>query len=33
MKRGRFIVETYCHAQRHAARMQAPGEDAEYIEV
>ncbi|MFC6724798.1 amidohydrolase family protein [Halobium palmae] len=28
MKLGRFVVETHCHAQRHAARMQ--GEDADY---
>ena len=30
MKLGRFIVETHCHAQRHAVRMQASGADADY---
>jgi len=26
MKLGRYLVETHCHAQRHAARIQASGE-------
>jgi len=28
MRLGRFVVETHCHAQRHAARIQAQGEGA-----
>ena len=27
-KLGRFVVETHCHAQRHAARVK--GEDVSY---
>ncbi|WP_369728786.1 amidohydrolase family protein [Natrarchaeobius versutus] len=27
---GRFIVETHCHAQRHAARIQPEGDDPDY---
>jgi len=30
MKLGRFVVETHCHAQRHAVRMQASEEDTDY---
>ena len=32
MKLGRFLVETHCHAQRHAARIQMDG-DADYGEL
>ncbi len=30
MKLGRFIVETHCHGQRHAARIQQHDDDADY---
>jgi len=30
MKPGRFIVETHCHGQRHAVRIQAHGDDSAY---
>ena len=30
MKLGRFVVETHCHAQRHAARIQQAGDDPDY---
>jgi len=30
MKLGRFVVETHCHAQRHAVRMQASEADSDY---
>ncbi len=30
MKLGRFIVETHCHSQRHAARIQSEDDDAAY---
>ncbi|MFB6354277.1 MAG: amidohydrolase family protein, partial [Halobacteriales archaeon] len=30
MKLGRFIVETHCHGQRHAVRIQDHGDEAAY---
>jgi predicted TIM-barrel fold metal-dependent hydrolase len=30
MKLGRFIVETHCHGQRHAVRIQESGADPDY---
>ena len=30
MKLGRFVVETHCHGQRHAVRIQERDEDADY---
>ncbi len=30
MKLGRFIVETHCHAQRHAVRIQDHGDESNY---